>query len=199
MQNSISRKTRSRNPILGRETARSYSIGRTLLAGRIESGFREDTMVAGMEMVEKITGGFFMKIPMKKVFLLYIYCLTRQAQRSIDFTLHSTWEEFRQFYEDWRVQMLESVVDSLRRIAPRCERRPTAAEVFGGGFFWAICYPLNCWLNRWRTVWRFRPDEVQFMLQSIAAGLEIVKSAQRPDLLRTGASADGSGRLREYY
>lgn len=122
-----------------------------------------------------------MSVALKKDLVLFIYCLARQTERSVDFSLHSSWDEFRQFYNESRVQLLESAVDALRHLAPGCDRRIGAEEVFGGGLLWAICYPVNSFMNRGRGVWRFRPDEVQFLLQTICAAHETVQATRKPD------------------
>ncbi len=128
-----------------------------------------------------------MSIKMEKDLILRIYCLARQADRSISFALRSSWESFREFYDDDRVNSLKTMVNLLPSIAlPSIAQKavpPITRGIVGDlTLFRVLSMPWKALFNRIRTSWRFRPIEVQLIRQVFDALVDHIQSPEKPDL-----------------
>jgi hypothetical protein len=124
-----------------------------------------------------------MAIHAGKLDVLKFFCLARQAERSIDFALSSQrqWDLLRQYYDSARLGILESAVDSLRTLLPQAAAPASRDAAYRLRVFWVLTYPVRIILNRFRTTWSFRETELQFILQTFQAVIDILKRREKPE------------------
>ncbi len=124
-----------------------------------------------------------MYVSLDKALALTIYAVARQAERSLDFGMQSQamWDGLRDYYNQERMERFGDAVAALRAKMPEQVECVTREQVDFVGGLWIVAYPFRSAMNRFRTTWRFSKIEVQFMLQSLDAFLDMLKHADKPD------------------
>jgi hypothetical protein len=124
-----------------------------------------------------------MAITIRKQEALRFFCLARQAERSIDFALSSErqWDLLRQYYDGGRLGKVESAVESLRALAPAPAASLSREQAFEVSVFRVLTYPVRIILNRFRASWPFQESELQFILQTLQAVIDLLKRRQKPE------------------
>lgn len=124
-----------------------------------------------------------MAIVVEKALALRVYCLARQAERSIDFGLHSQimWNEMREFYDEERRSRVESAERALRALIPDGsiptlnrdgipDRRTRLVPLYLGRLA----------INRFRTRWRFPANEVDLLSRTFASLVAVLQLHDKP-------------------
>src|SRR5688572_22267990 len=93
-------------------------------------------------------------------------CVARQAERSVDFGLHSErqWALLREYYDAVRLQPVLETVAQLEARTEMPSRPISRYEAFQYTVGRVVAIPI-CWFaNHFRRRWRFRKLELQFLL-----------------------------------
>src|SRR5262249_22216779 len=114
---------------------------------------------------------------------LKLFCLARQAERSIDFALSSErqWDLLRHYYHSERLGMLECAVESLRGLAPAAATPISTDQAFRLRLWWILTYPARKLLNRVRAFWRFKETELKFILQTFQSVIDSLRRRHKPN------------------
>jgi hypothetical protein len=115
--------------------------------------------------------------------VLRIYCLARQAERSIDFALASQeqWELFRQYYDETRLRMLHDLVQELETSIPNGSTPILRDQIPGITFSWVLSYPMRWLLNQIRIKWTLSDDEMTYISLVFRAFIKVTGYATQPD------------------
>lgn len=103
-----------------------------------------------------------MRLDIKTIRL--IYCVCRQAERSVDYTLQTDdgLSALRSYYEDTRLNMVERTIESLS-LADSIKRKPIIFSFIANGFIQSILWPFGFFMG-WR--W-FSTEEVIWLNSSL--------------------------------
>jgi hypothetical protein len=125
-----------------------------------------------------------MPVGMDHTSVLRIYCLARQAERSIDFALHSQeqWELFRQYYDEARLRRLYDLVRELETSTPNGSASISSDQIPGITPSWVLSYPLRWLVNRIRITWMFSATEIRYISHVLRTFIEVTGSVVRPGL-----------------
>jgi hypothetical protein len=115
--------------------------------------------------------------------VLRIYCLARQAERSIDFALASPeqWELFRQYYDETRLGMLHGLVRELETSSPNGSTSIKRDQIPGITLSWVLSYPMRWLLNQFRIRWAFSDEEMIYITLVFRAFIKVTGAITQPD------------------
>ncbi len=126
-----------------------------------------------------------MKIPLDRITILKIYCYCRQAERSVHRVLNpaACWSDFQAYYGEKCVP-----IDHLRQFLQtflseeKDHDLPLSREVFEkDSRLPGICQIiLGKLLARWKSVWRFSPSEIAFIVATLRKFLLFCRSPSKP-------------------
>ncbi len=124
-----------------------------------------------------------MRITIDKKRALTTLCVARQAERSVDFALgsQSQWALLREYYDDERLQPVLDTLAHLEAATELSSRVISRDTVFPITVWGVLTYPLRWLVNHFRNRWRFRADEVQFMLLTLRTFLAALRSVAMPE------------------
>src|SRR5690242_3591120 len=97
--------------------------------------------------------------------VLRIYCLARQAERSIDFALASSeqWELFRQYFDETRLGLFHRLVRELESSTPNGPLSIKRDRIPGITLSWVLSYPMRWLLNQFRISWTLSDEEMMYL------------------------------------
>jgi hypothetical protein len=115
--------------------------------------------------------------------VLRIYCLARQAERSVDFALASQgqWDLFRQYYDQARLSRLHGLVRELETSSPNGSTSIKRDQILDTALSWALSYPVRWLLNQFRMRWTFSDGEMTYVTHVFRAFIEVTGSITQPD------------------
>src|SRR5262245_20775937 len=116
--------------------------------------------------------------------VLELFCVARQAERSVDRILCGAWNELVEYYTSEKVERIESLFSALHSLLPE----EAAATLPGDGEKIAnrlslpgmIILSLLQWFAPLRKTWRFRSQEMAFMTAVLDRLLRALRSPVRP-------------------
>lgn len=116
-----------------------------------------------------------MGIRLKKRFAILLFCCLRQAERSVHYAVStpSWWDQFLEYYDAPRRQMLRSIRDRLYAMGARRTRIPQREDVDRT----FLPYEMQIYFNQFtnfllrplKRSWRFTEDEVTFFAVALDA------------------------------
>ena len=123
-----------------------------------------------------------MRIEIDKRLALTLYCLARQGERSIDFSLSSArqWALLRDYYQGERRHRLLDLLGELERLALRHPEGYSRDQWGRAGPGWVLAYPVLALINRWRTRWLFSEDQVSFFVTAMTRLVQALSCETQP-------------------
>jgi hypothetical protein len=123
-----------------------------------------------------------MRVVLDKPTVLTLYCLSRQAERSVDRALGSRWEDFRAYYDSERTGLIESCRAKIVELAPApvSAGAPLDRDAIVSQLPESLCAIMGFLFGRWRRRWRFKESEMVFFAQALTRLLTVLDEAVRP-------------------
>lgn len=114
---------------------------------------------------------------------LRILCVARQAERSIDFGLHSErqWELLREYYDAARLQPVLEAIAQLQARTQLPDQPISKYRAFRLTAWRILTIPIRWFMNRFRKQWRFSRVETQFLLSVLCLFGKTLKCVAKPD------------------
>jgi hypothetical protein len=116
--------------------------------------------------------------------VLELFCVARQAERSVDRILGFEWGELIEYYTPEKVERIESLLTTLRSLLPEgaVATRGADRDEIGDGvpLPGRITVFLLQWFAPLRKIWRFRSQELAFVAAVLGRLLRALKSPVRP-------------------
>lgn len=116
--------------------------------------------------------------------VLELFCVARQAERSVDKVLGNEWSEFVDYYSPEKVERIESLITHLRCLLPTdaLVASPADRDAIGDGVPTPgmITVFIVQWFAAMRKTWRFRGQELGFMAATLESVLRALKSPHPP-------------------
>jgi hypothetical protein len=121
----------------------------------------------------------WVQLPKDEVIRCYAFC--REAERSVDRALYSSWPLFLAYYTAAKVKTLELLVGRLReKLLPSVARPERSNSNLRSSSSW-----LSRVFERWgltrQSVFTLRPDEVQGLIATLDGFLGLLRRNDRPD------------------
>jgi hypothetical protein len=162
--------------IRGRVGCRRGAGGRAEVAGK--GGIRPRPQIP--ERLDSLEVPF-MKIPVGKRLLLTLDCLTKQAERSIHPAMcPGQWPLLQHYYDETKRALLIHTLEEIDRLVPPGEAVRPCSDFSGLSLGWLVTYPIARFLNRYRTKWLFRTEEIRFIAAALTSFLHALSSAAEP-------------------
>jgi hypothetical protein len=134
-------------------------------------------------MVEQVEPRGNMSIRLDNNLAQRIYCLARQAERSVDFALASArqWELFRQYYDDSRRGRILDLVRVLEPLVANRQGLISRDQIPGITASWVLFYPIRWLLNHFQSKCTFSETELIYIVIVFRAFVQATDTTPQPD------------------
>lgn len=116
--------------------------------------------------------------------IIQLYCVVRQAERSVDAALFAPWRELTAYYEGERAALARLVLDNLRQLLRGCgsevrytHRDEMLRDVAAPGLIRHLSGP---WVARLKKRWAFSSRTLGFVAATLQAFLDLLNAIQQP-------------------
>jgi hypothetical protein len=123
-------------------------------------------------------------VNLTRQFVVQVYCLARQAERSVDASLFTPWSDLATYYKEERTARLRDVLSGLQALLEGMEmplfqgsREEMLRNVTGPGLIGYLSGPC---VARWKKRWTFAPKELSFVAATFQAFLRLLQTSQQP-------------------
>jgi hypothetical protein len=124
-----------------------------------------------------------MWIPIPKELIIQLYCYSRQAERSVDAALWTTWAELRDYYGEEKLAAIRLLIGKLRSLSPTSAASPPSS---GEEITKAVSSPslfrvlFGGWIAAWKKVYLFTHREISFMAVTLNCLFHTLRATDRP-------------------
>ena len=124
-------------------------------------------------------------VELSRPFIVQLYCVARQAERSVHVALYAHWLTLKAYYSGERQAMVRSVRDYLRERLDH--QRPTRSHANRDEMLQEVSEPgsmrylLGPWIARWKNNWTFSVDALTFIADTLEHLLDFLERCEQPD------------------
>jgi len=117
-------------------------------------------------------------------FVIQVYCLARQAERSVDAVLFAPWADLATYYEGERTARLRNTLGSLKSLVEGQQtgsaygsREEVLRNIASPGLIGRLAGP---WVARRKRRWPFSPYELCFVAATLENFLRLLQTSKEP-------------------
>jgi hypothetical protein len=118
---------------------------------------------------------------MEKPLVLRLYCLLRQAERSLQAALYpGQWLRLQQYYDSEKRDFIRKVLAEIASLLQHGDGPLPCSHFSRLSIGWLVSYPFRTLWNRHRTRWLFPEPEVRFLAETGRVFLDALSAAGDP-------------------